>query len=41
MVKTAKCLGLPYALVFEDDAYPCSGIAEKLQARLDDIPDDA
>lgn len=41
VVKTAKCLDLPYVAIFEDDAYPCRDIRAKLDECLSDIPDDA
>lgn len=40
LIRYAKSMKLPYILVFEDDAYPCNGIVEKLKEYIKDIPDD-
>ena len=37
----AKELGMSYVIVFEDDAYPCIGIKDKLKKYLSIVPDDA
>ena len=41
VIKTAKCLDLPYVAIFEDDAYPCRDICMKLDEYLSNIPNDA
>lgn len=41
IVKTAKTLNYPFVVIFEDDAYPCSDIVNKLKTYLTNIPDDA
>lgn len=38
VVRMAKCMGLPFAVIFEDDAYPCDGIQYKLEQCLSNIP---
>lgn len=40
IIKMAKCLDLPYVLVFEDDAYPCKDICQQLEINLKNLPDD-
>lgn len=30
IIKMAKCLDLPFVVIFEDDAYPCIDIKTKL-----------
>lgn len=40
IIKMAKALDLPFVCVFEDDAYPVSGISSKLETYLGDIPAD-
>ncbi len=41
IIKMAKCLDLPFVVIFEDDAYPCIDIKTKLIKYLSQIPDDA
>jgi len=41
IVQAAKALNLPYVLVFEDDAVPVDGMAQKLAERLAAAPEDA
>jgi hypothetical protein len=40
LVMMARTLDLPYITIFEDDAYPCIDIINKLNFYLEDIPDD-
>lgn len=40
-VKEAKARGWPFVVIFEDDAYPCDGIKEKLEFVRTNIPEDA
>ena len=40
LIKHADLLGLDFVAIFEDDAYPCDGIREKLAEYLTGIPDD-
>ncbi len=37
-IEIAKQEGLPYALVFEDDAYPCNEARDMLENVLQDLP---
>ncbi len=41
IVQAAKALDLPYVLIFEDDAVPIDGMAQKLAERLAAAPEDA
>ena len=41
LIKLAKSLNLPFICIFEDDAYPCNNIYDKLKLFLSDIPNDA
>lgn len=41
IVKKAKCLNLPYVMIFEDDAYPCIDVYNKMQKYLNFIPNNA
>jgi hypothetical protein len=41
VVRMAKCLNLPYCVVYEDDAYPTNGIIDKLREVCSSVPDDA
>ncbi len=41
VVKMAKKLDLPFVAVFEDDAYPCIDICNKLERYLRAVPYDA
>jgi len=41
VIRMAKCLNLPFVVIYEDDAYPMNGILKKLEAVCADIPDDA
>lgn len=40
IIKTAQCLAQPFVCIFEDDAYPCIGCRDRLQAILNVLPDD-
>ena len=37
----AKAMNLPFISIFEDDAYPCDKVEEKLKDALEHIPNDA
>ena len=39
-IEKAKKLDWPYVCIFEDDAYPVTGIKEELEKYLSEIPDD-
>ena len=39
-VIVAKELNLPFIAIFEDDAFPCIGVIDKLKYYISDIPDD-
>ena len=39
-IEKAKKLDWPYVCIFEDDAYPVTGIKDELEKYLSDIPDD-
>ena len=41
ILKMARFVGMDYICVFEDDAFPRTGIVELLDKYLSDIPDDA
>lgn len=41
IVRMAKALNLPFVVIFEDDAYPCTDIYNKLTKYLANIPDTA
>lgn len=40
IVKLAMSLNLPFVCIFEDDAYPCINVKNKLEMYLEHIPDD-
>ena len=41
IVKMAKCLKLPYILIFEDDAYPCINIRDEITKYIEHVPSNA
>lgn len=40
LVKHADLIGLDFVCIFEDDAYPCIDVIQKMQTALQGIPDD-
>lgn len=38
IVKNAKCMNLPYVMIFEDDAYPCIDVYNKFSMYLKYLP---